>query len=46
MNVILNILEAEPKHAKDRIPLFKAPLYYDFEDKLDNSRKGGHTSKL
>lgn len=41
--LILNTFNAEPKHAKDWIPLF----YYDFEDEMDaNDGKGGHSYKL
>lgn len=47
LNVILNILDADPKHAKDWIPLFQTPLSYDSEDGLnDNSGKAGHSYKL
>lgn len=46
LNVILNILDDEPKHTKDWIPLFKTPLFYDSEDELnDNSGKADHSYK-
>ena len=41
--LILNTFDAEPKHAKDWIPLF----YYDLEDEMDdNDGKGSHSYKL
>lgn len=40
-------MDAEPKHAKDWIPLFKITFYYDWEGETDdNAGKGGHSYRL